>query len=468
MKYFSIFATVVIFLVTGYATLANAAECPLQNGHAYKHAGSSAVYYISECKKRPIRNPAVYFSHFSSWSDVEVVPRAILERIPDHPLSFLPWGSKRTFQNGSLLKTVSDPLVYIKINGNLHAVASEKVFLQDLGLDWGWIEDVMPSVISDHSVLGAITNSSNFPVGFVFKYSGDAAVYQLKILELTNGVFAKDHIETLDHLQSLYRAPYVPTIPASVEFTDYRVPSGVPTQPSASTAPTQVEPEPAAPVTPSTTAKNSLQSSLVAYWSFDSDIQDHSGNTYHGTIFGAVDCNVSGKKNTACSIPAGGHQIVIETAPLLSSNISQGMTAVGWYKFERTAESKFLWEIGDKNFFLHFDEDTVTFHCGMRKSVTDPVTQTSYSIPPVPQAWHQVACVYSPNESQLKFVFDGTVYATTTASNFETFSASANLGMGIGCRGPARCPGEVPMETVALDELRLYNHSLTLEELGKL
>lgn len=196
---------------------ANGMACTLSTKTAYKTAASPSVYYIStDCKKRPIRNPDVFFSHFDSWSAVRVTSEASLNRIPEHELSFLPWGPRRDFQDGSLVKTVSDPKVYLKVGNSIHPIGSEGAF-RGLGYDFSWIEDVSADVIAKYQRAQGITGPTDVPNAVVFKYPGDPKVY---LLENQNGQRVRRHIQSLTELRRRYRADRIVTLPVTRIFSD--------------------------------------------------------------------------------------------------------------------------------------------------------------------------------------------------------------------------------------------------------
>jgi hypothetical protein len=189
--------------------------CPLQTLQPYKVPNNPSVYYVSEdCKKRPIRNPQVYFSHFTSWKDVRVTTVPTLARIPDHELSFLPWGPRRTFDNGSLIKTVTDPRVYLILgNATRYAIESESAFLQTLGFSFAQIEDVVPSVIQKYTMGAIIRDVNSIPENLIFKYPNDNRVYVLETTTTTVGsstttsgtTLQKRYITSLTELTETYR-----------------------------------------------------------------------------------------------------------------------------------------------------------------------------------------------------------------------------------------------------------------------
>lgn len=165
------------------SAFAETTACPLPTLKPYKTPRSASIYFISEdCKKRPIRNPQVYFSHFSSWKDVQITNEVTLNQIPDHELSFLPWGPRRVFENGSLIKTVTDPNVYlVQNNTDLYRIASENVLTDTLGFAFNQIEDVDERVMKAFMIKSEITaDQKGIPSGFVFKYPDDPSVYTIE------------------------------------------------------------------------------------------------------------------------------------------------------------------------------------------------------------------------------------------------------------------------------------------------
>lgn len=193
-------------------------SCRVSINKPYKSPDRPSVYYISsDCKKRPIRNPAVYFSHFTSWSDVRVISRSLLESIPDHPLSFLPWGPRKEFVNGSLVKTVDDPRIYLLIDEERYPLDSADIFL-GLGYQWGWVEDVDSSVLSTKAAQPTITTPSDYPGGLIFKYSDRPEVYRLE--RDVTGVQVKRRIETIEELSQEYRLDRVAVLASERTFAD--------------------------------------------------------------------------------------------------------------------------------------------------------------------------------------------------------------------------------------------------------
>lgn len=194
MKKFFLFGVLFFAGFLFFTSNTKAATCSLETKKMYKNYDSPSVYYISEdCKKRAVKNKDIFFSYEDSWNKVTVVNKNILENIPNHQLGFLPWGARRTYQVGSLIKSTNDPKVYMVIRPNIGNLGrggllnmgiasfeSGEAFLK-LGFQWNQIEDVEEDVITRAQKLSAIrTNVDSFPEGFIFKYENSSKVYILK------------------------------------------------------------------------------------------------------------------------------------------------------------------------------------------------------------------------------------------------------------------------------------------------
>lgn len=65
--------------------------CALTENKAYKHLASNAVYYVtSDCTKRKFQSADVYFSYFTSWAAVNIVPKTTLDSIPMDFVTHMP------------------------------------------------------------------------------------------------------------------------------------------------------------------------------------------------------------------------------------------------------------------------------------------------------------------------------------------------------------------------------------------
>ncbi len=216
--FFALFALSFIFPLS-----TSAQSCPVEPGSAVSPESTNAVYYIAEdCSKRPIKNPDVFFSHFVSWNDVITVPDSTLTTFPDNPLSFLPWGTRRTFAWGSLIKTVDDPSIYLITSENeRYRITSEQVFL-DLGYQWSWVEDVMPGVMNLFSTAGNIDTYTNLPHGYVYIEPNTPNVYMVTTPEGGSpGEQFKTRFNTMSEIVAAgYRTDRIPTPTVFFDFVE--------------------------------------------------------------------------------------------------------------------------------------------------------------------------------------------------------------------------------------------------------
>lgn len=216
--------------------VAAAPECALASGRPYRADNSRTVYYVTDaCTKQPIKNPDVFFSHYTSWSDVSVTSETNLDAVPDDALGFVPWGSRRIFDSGSVIKTVNNNRVYVVLNKTqVYPIGSEEVF-GNLRLEWSWVEDVVPEVITAYSMQSIITSTSAYPTGFTFTYSNAPDVFT--IVDDGGVGSAKRYIRDMDTLRSQYRLDRIAVFPTSRVIRDAAQQDNRGSDPATSTPP---------------------------------------------------------------------------------------------------------------------------------------------------------------------------------------------------------------------------------------
>ena len=189
-----------------------AAECPVEIGSVIKSTASNAVYYVfPSCEKLAIRNPSVFFSYYNTWEQVENVPQSTIEALPNHEWGFIPWGPKREFKNGSLIKYPGNSQVYVLFNNTLYPISSEVAF-RDAGYKFSWIEDVDNTVLDFFYISDAPFESlSKLPNGFIFKYSDSPKVYRIHE-QTAFGSTAKPISNEVELQSRRYRFDRIPTV----------------------------------------------------------------------------------------------------------------------------------------------------------------------------------------------------------------------------------------------------------------
>src|SRR3989339_676177 len=211
----------IIFLAGGvflFSKQAQTETCPLTVKKPYRLENSKSVYYISsDCKKRPIKNPKVYFSYFNSWDEVKEVSYKQLSLIPDHHLGFLPWGPRKYFKQGSVIKSPDNNKVYVILGNRLHQFLTENSFLGN-GYRWEWIEDVSNEVILQYTKDDEIQDPNEKPENVVLKYDNSPEVFIIK--KDNNGNEYEEYIKSMDDLEKLdYREDRIIVLPKKVAPT---------------------------------------------------------------------------------------------------------------------------------------------------------------------------------------------------------------------------------------------------------
>lgn len=151
--------------------------CALEKEKAHQVRGQKAVWYITtSCTKRAFTSGAIYASYFENYDVIVHVTAAELARVANDTLGFMPWGPRRAYRNGDILKTVDDAKVYIVVHNKKNWITSEETFLALYG-SWSMVEDVDPRVIANFENGEEITDTEFYPDGSLVKTDGDAKVY---------------------------------------------------------------------------------------------------------------------------------------------------------------------------------------------------------------------------------------------------------------------------------------------------
>jgi hypothetical protein len=123
-----------------------------------------------------------------------VIPEKTLQSIRADTLGFLPWGQKKEFQNGSVIKTPSDNHTFLLLANELYHILDQETFF-NLGMKWNWVEDVSADVIARYPRDKKISGPEDYPSNILFTYPGSPDVYALKKIL---AVGSKLHIESME------------------------------------------------------------------------------------------------------------------------------------------------------------------------------------------------------------------------------------------------------------------------------
>ena len=154
--------------------------CPVKEGKSYKHLYSAAVYYVTpECRKKLFLNPALYFSHYTSWEFVELTTKEIIASIPHDSYPYMLRGPLVELRSGSLVKIITDSRIYLILGTQRHWIMTSKIF-EGLKYMWNWVEGVSQELLDVYEEGEPIDTFETHPVDTIIKYKGDESKYIIK------------------------------------------------------------------------------------------------------------------------------------------------------------------------------------------------------------------------------------------------------------------------------------------------
>lgn len=144
-------------------------------GSLIKMNGLSSVYFLASDGKRYVfPNETTYFSWYSDFSSVTVVPQAELEAAP--------LGANVTVRPGTkLVKITTNPKVYaVTAGGSLLAVPDEATALALYGANWNKkIVDVPDAFFTNYKIAAGTVSATAYPAGSLVKFGTGADVYYI-------------------------------------------------------------------------------------------------------------------------------------------------------------------------------------------------------------------------------------------------------------------------------------------------
>ncbi len=211
-------------------------------------------------------------------------------------------------------------------------------------------------------------------------------------------------------------------------------------------------------------AWSDLDSGLVAYYTFEGNANDQSGNGNDGTVHGSVDY-VSGIAGQAAHIDSTDEYISIWDTEGVNNNIntSDGSISV-WIKIDErySGKSSFVFQY----FSSHQDRlylDAGDWHDSGKKLNIGVGASRFWTSGTVPDGeWHHVVVTWSASGTINVFI-DGE-FDTEDTFNNPDFSFQGEEFFYLG-RGWAGNPGKF---SGSIDNLRIYNRSLTSLEVKQL
>ncbi len=195
-------------------------NCSLEPGAAYKSKESPSVFFITEsCTKRLFSNEDIFFSYFESFSFVKTVAAAELAVIADDTLGAMPMGIRARFKDGSIVKSVARPAVYLLSQGERRHILNEAAFLA-LRYRWDWVESITEELLDKYQEGDAVDGIPR-PAYTLITYANSPKVYRLEPDPKNPEVLLKRHIVNVDVLRRLgYRTDRIVTVLDTEQYAD--------------------------------------------------------------------------------------------------------------------------------------------------------------------------------------------------------------------------------------------------------
>jgi hypothetical protein len=216
-----------------------------------------------------------------------------------------------------------------------------------------------------------------------------------------------------------------------------------------------------------------LTNGLIAYYPFNGNANDESGNTNNGSVLGAtLTTDRLGETNSAFLFDGVASAItVLDSTPLRLSGTDY--TICAWV-FETQRNSDYqdciISKRGSGNgdgWFLSIRGIRVSANSGTTGHVyyqlsggADPIALSTSQLSL--NVWHPVAVVYRSSVNSLQIFTDGNLDSTT--SNFPSPNASTQAHLNIG----SDSSGQNYYFHGKIDDIRIYNRALSLVEVQQL
>lgn len=190
---------------------------------------------------------------------------------------------------------------------------------------------------------------------------------------------------------------------------------------------------------------------LIAYYPFDKDARDYSGNAYHGTVSGAV--LSGGIKGWAYSFNPG-----YITFPKL--NLTSGLLdfSVGMFlKIDSYISNAVPFSFfGEYQTMYTFEDSlpisTLGYRCNMNATWQTPVNVGTLQL----NTWYHVFTTYSASSGFKMYLNGQLVSSSSTTGTISTYTGTNQIGALEGTR----------MFDGSIDEVRVYNRVLSAEEVA--
>jgi len=210
-------------------------------------------------------------------------------------------------------------------------------------------------------------------------------------------------------------------------------------------------------------AKADLDDGLVAYYPFDGNANDKSGNGNDGTINGAtLTADRFGNADSAYSFNGNGNYIIVPNSPTLNPATS---TLSVWVKISYDAPAGM--DIVSKDGESLERQYLISRNQGFRTHVGDRFGKFSFydgQTLPVLEQWYHVAQTYDGNS--LKLYVNGQYESPLNISSVDGGTTNSLQPLRIGGGAPS---GTSPFWFAGfIDDIRIYNRALSEDEVKQL
>jgi hypothetical protein len=193
-------------------------------------------------------------------------------------------------------------------------------------------------------------------------------------------------------------------------------------------------------------------STLLAYYPFNGNAADASGNGLNGTVYGAtLTSDRFGSINSAYSFDVASNYIStpnLFSAPPSSFSISMFIKPTAYSTSDSQNMIYFSGHGGE--FELLINETSLEFYVLLSSGIW---YQVSYPI--TISAWHHIAATYARGD-KIELFIDGSFVGSTALPNLDLFNPGSNFQGSIGCYNRSRY-----FFKGSIDDIRIFNYVLS-------
>jgi hypothetical protein len=208
-------------------------------------------------------------------------------------------------------------------------------------------------------------------------------------------------------------------------------------------------------------AQMNLTNGLVAYYPFNGNANDASGNTNHGVISGATWTNGILGTATNALFFNGASRVVVSDNPSL--NPTNAITLSAWFKANNWNGNNRIINKGDLQYQLTAQYGSFMFEIVNASNVDFQVSAASPSV----GLWHNAVGTY--DGGAMRLYIDGVLVSTKAANGLiatTNLSGNPNVNLNIGAKSDSANP--IDFFSGSICKVRIYNRALSSNEVAQL